>query len=84
MTDTRESCTRCGMVANVDPSLHAERYGHDPVVRRDGVELEFDWETYTFGEVSEDCPRCHAVSWGQTPDGRDECTRCLYAAPRAR
>lgn len=26
----RETCAVCGMVANVDPALHAERYGHRP------------------------------------------------------
>jgi hypothetical protein len=30
---------------------------------------------------SESCPRCGAVSWGQTPDGRRECTRCLWSEP---
>ena len=24
------SCTRCGMIANVDPVLHEQRYGHTP------------------------------------------------------
>jgi hypothetical protein len=43
-----ERCTICGMVANVDPSEHAERYAHTPRVRRDGVVLEFDFATYTF------------------------------------
>jgi hypothetical protein len=46
---TRETCTVCSMVANVDPSLHAERYGHTPEVRRDGKVYRFDWQTYTFG-----------------------------------
>ena len=26
----------------------------------------------------ESCPRCHSVSWGQTPFGDIECTRCFY------
>ena len=25
---------------------------------------------------SENCPRCGAVNWGQTPDGQDECASC--------
>ena len=29
----------------------------------------------------ERCPRCAAVSWGSTPDGRLECTRCLWREP---
>lgn len=32
----RELCTRCGMVANIDPWLHASRYRHQPTVIRDG------------------------------------------------
>lgn len=47
-----ERCTVCGMIANVDPSLHAERYAHIPRVRRDGVELEFDFGTYAFTAVA--------------------------------
>jgi hypothetical protein len=39
-----------------------------------GADLEQD--SYEDGER---CPRCHAVSWGMTPDGRVECTRCLSA-----
>lgn len=46
--DGRETCVVCGMVANVDPSLHTERYGHRPEVVRDGVRLRFDFHTYTF------------------------------------
>jgi hypothetical protein len=26
-------CLRCGMLADVDPELHASRYGHAPVIR---------------------------------------------------
>lgn len=48
-TTNREKCVRCGLVANIDPSLHAERYDHNPAVWRDGRVLEFDWTTYTFG-----------------------------------
>ena len=44
----RETCVVCGMVANVDPSLHTERYGHAPEVRRDGRRYRFDFQTYTF------------------------------------
>jgi hypothetical protein len=29
-------------------------------------------------EPDETCPRCGAVSWGMTPDGLPECTRCLW------
>jgi ribosomal protein S27AE len=29
----------------------------------------------------EACPRCGAVSWAQVPDGRLECTRCLWSEP---
>jgi hypothetical protein len=29
----------------------------------------------------ESCPHCGAVNWGQTPDGRLECTRCLWSDP---
>lgn len=47
----RETCTICGMVANVDPSLHTERYGHKPRVIRDGIRLEFDFHTYSFSRI---------------------------------
>jgi hypothetical protein len=39
---TRETCVRCGMVANIDPAFHEERYGHRPAVRRDGQLFEFN------------------------------------------
>jgi hypothetical protein len=39
---------------------------------------EWDGETCDDGER---CPRCGAISWGQTPDGRSECTRCLWSEP---
>jgi hypothetical protein len=32
-------------------------------------------------DADERCPRCGAVSWGQTPDGRAECIRCLWSEP---
>ena len=32
-------------------------------------------------DAGERCPRCGAVSWGQAPDGRAECTRCLWSEP---
>ncbi len=46
--DLREACAICGMLANVGPSEHTERYGHKPVVVRDGRLLEFDFRTYAF------------------------------------
>ena len=47
-TETTEQCAICGLVANVDPSLHRQRYRHTPEVWRDGRRLRFDWHTYTF------------------------------------
>ena len=44
----KEKCMRCGLVANLDPRLHAERYGHDPTVWLDGRAYVFDWSTYAF------------------------------------
>lgn len=44
----REICTYCGMVANIDPFLHMQRYGHRPVVLRDGVEYRFSNYTAAF------------------------------------
>jgi len=41
------------MVANVDPWFHAEQYGHEPVVRRDGVALEHDGSGAFTVEVSQ-------------------------------
>ncbi|SIH23057.1 Uncharacterised protein [Mycobacteroides abscessus subsp. abscessus] len=38
----RETCTLCGMVANLDPWLHAQRYGHEPVVTRGGIAYAHD------------------------------------------
>ena len=35
----------------------------------------------TDAAADERCPRCGAVSWGQTPDGRLESTRCLWQDP---
>jgi hypothetical protein len=44
----REQCVICGMTANIDPSLHTERYGHVPAVFRDGEVWAFSFETYAF------------------------------------
>jgi hypothetical protein len=44
----REECVKCGLTANLDPSLHTERYGHVPEVIRDGRLHRFDFSTYTF------------------------------------
>jgi hypothetical protein len=44
----KETCIICGMVANIDPSLHHQRYRHLPRVRRDGRTLEFSYLTYAF------------------------------------
>jgi hypothetical protein len=46
----RETCVICGMVANIDPSLHAERYAHTPEVIRDGQRFRFSFQTYAFTE----------------------------------
>jgi len=52
----RERCTYCGQIANVDPSLHQERYRHLPYVLRDGELHAFHPESYTFRRVTcEDC-----------------------------
>jgi hypothetical protein len=29
-------CQYCGMIATKDPDFHEERYGHKPVIIRDG------------------------------------------------
>lgn len=42
LTGQDEICIRCGMVANVDPWFHAQRYDHQPAVIRDGVAYEHD------------------------------------------
>lgn len=44
----RETCAVCGMVANLDPFLHAQRYGHQPEVVRDGVTYRFSKFTSAF------------------------------------
>ncbi len=38
-------------------------------------------ETADLAPADEACPWCGAISWGQTPDGRSECTRCLWSEP---
>lgn len=48
----KESCVICGMVANVDPALHTERYGHVPEVIRDGVRRRFSFQSWTFQPVA--------------------------------
>ena len=47
----RETCVKCGMVANVDPSLHHERYGHRPEVIRNGRLYRFSYYGYRFQPV---------------------------------
>ena len=32
-------------------------------------------------DADEACPRWGAISWGMTPDGMRECTRCLWPEP---
>jgi hypothetical protein len=32
-------------------------------------------------DEDEGCPRCRAVNWGMTPDGRLECVRCGWTEP---
>lgn len=46
----RETCIICGMVANLDPSLHTDRYSHRPEVIRNGQRLRFSFHTYAFTE----------------------------------
>ena len=46
------------------------------IVKTHGVGRESDPNA-----SDESCPRCGAVSWGQTPDGGLECTRCLWSEP---
>lgn len=43
--------------------------------------VEFSRDGSPDDEPGERCPRCGAASWGQTPDGRLECTRCLWSEP---
>lgn len=38
----RRICLRCGMTGNVDPWEHEERYGHKPVIEKDGQAFEHD------------------------------------------
>jgi hypothetical protein len=46
--------------------------------------VTFTLSTVVYDEQPDDCaddqtcPRCGAVSWGMTPDGLPECTRCLW------
>lgn len=48
--EATEICARCGMVANLDPWLHTERYGHRPEVIRAGARLRFSLQTARFSE----------------------------------
>jgi hypothetical protein len=50
-TGEREVCMVCGMVANLDPGLHSERYAHPPVVKRNGRLWRFSFYTYSFSEL---------------------------------
>ena len=42
------SCIRCGMLADVDPMFHQNRYGHIPAYRADGITWEWDDTSYTW------------------------------------
>lgn len=42
VTAARLPCSRCGMIANVDPWLHEKRYGHKPTVTVAGVVFRHD------------------------------------------
>jgi hypothetical protein len=37
-----QRCVTCGMLATVDPVFHASRYGHAPVIKRDGITFTWD------------------------------------------
>lgn len=39
-------CCKCGMIANVDPWLHTERYGHRPVIKWEGKEYPHRGDGY--------------------------------------
>lgn len=57
-TDTRIPCSVCGMVANVDPWLHEERYGHSPSIRVDGLVLVHQGDGTFAAEAPFPCPQC--------------------------
>lgn len=65
MTDTtttiRETCLICGMVANLDPTLHEERYEHAPRVKRGNVILYWVEEVQDFMPVPMDEYRTPAL-----------------------
>ncbi len=44
-------CLRCGMLADVDPVLHASRYGHRPQYRDEQGTWEFFPNTMTWTQV---------------------------------
>lgn len=46
-------CIRCGMLADVDPVLHASRYGHRPAYRDDQGTWEYWPRTRTWTLASE-------------------------------
>ena len=47
----KEICTFCGMVANIAPSDHMERYGHAPTVWRNGREYQFSLARFRFEPI---------------------------------
>jgi hypothetical protein len=44
-------CDLCGMIANLDPGFHAERYDHLPEITVDGVRKRWSFETYAFEPI---------------------------------
>jgi hypothetical protein len=68
----RIPCAICGLIANVDPSFHTERYGHIPVINIDGQLVRFDFQTYTFRQkdVAWRCPFCGGTD-------RRKCDPCI-------
>lgn len=50
-------CQRCGMLADVDPIMHASRYGHAPAYTdANGLALEWSTQRMTFAARDPEAP----------------------------
>lgn len=48
LREAAHPCLRCGMLADIDPVWHAERYGHRPLYRDETGTWEFFPDTMTW------------------------------------
>lgn len=76
MRQQAATCTRCGMVANIDPVLHESRYGHAPVILDGPGSLIWSGDRMSWVAHTVKCQTCAA----QIAASAILCGRCTDSA----